>query len=164
MEQERLPEHSPAHFMEKTIALAEETMPRGEGGPFAALVVRGQKIIGRGWNRVTSANDPTAHAEIEAIRAACAHLNDFSLAGCALYINCEPCPMCLAAAYWAGIDKIYYAADRHDAAAIGFADLHIYQELNRTPADRTLSAKQLMREKALPLFHKWQEMPDKILY
>ncbi|MDF1615408.1 nucleoside deaminase [Desulfurivibrio dismutans] len=147
-----------------TIALAEETMSRREGGPFAALVVREGEIIGRGWNRVTSANDPTAHAEVEAIRDACAHLKDFSLAGCTLYVNCEPCPMCLAAAYWAGIEAIYYAADRHDAAAIGFADLHIYEELARPSAARQLPTRQLLRDQALPLFKKWQEMPDKILY
>ncbi|ADH87005.1 nucleoside deaminase [Desulfurivibrio alkaliphilus] len=151
-------------FIAATIALAGETMRRGDGGPFAALVVRDHEIIGRGWNRVTSANDPTAHAEVEAIRAACAQVGDFSLAGCTLYVNCEPCPMCLAAAYWAGIEQIYYAADRHDAAAIGFADLHIYEELTRPPAKRSIPTRQLLRDKALPLFKEWQEMPDKILY
>lgn len=151
-------------FIDQTIALAAEVMPRAEGGPFAALVVREHQVIGRGWNRVVAAYDPTAHAEVEAIRAACAQLADFSLAGCTLYVNCEPCPMCLAAAYWAGIEKIYYAADRHDAAAIGFADLHIYEELALPPAARALPTQQLGREKALPLFRRWQQMADKIMY
>ncbi len=151
-------------LMTATIALAAAQLARGEGGPFAALVVREGRVIGRGWNRVTSANDPTAHAEIEAIRNACRQLADFSLAGCTLFVNCEPCPMCLAAAYWAGIKAIYYAADRHDAAAIGFADLHIYQELARPPQERALPMHQLLREEALPVFRQWQESPDKIIY
>ncbi|MFU8818540.1 MAG: nucleoside deaminase [Desulfurivibrio sp.] len=151
-------------MMAETIALAAAQLPKGEGGPFAALVVRDGQILGRGWNRVTSANDPTAHAEVEAIRDACRRLADFSLEGATLFVNCEPCPMCLAAAYWAGIKTIYYAADRHDAAAIGFADLHIYQELSRPPEARALPMHQLMREEALPLFRQWENLPDKIPY
>ena len=151
-------------LMAETIALAAAQLAKGEGGPFAALVVREGRVIGRGWNRVTSANDPTAHAEIEAIRDACRQLADFSLADCTLFVNCEPCPMCLAAAYWAGIKAIYYAADRHDAADIGFADLHIYQELARPPQERTLPMHQLLREEALPIFRRWQELPNKIPY
>lgn len=151
-------------FLGEAIALAEEMMTRKEGGPFGALVVREGIVIGRGWNRVTSALDPSAHAEIEAIRAACHHLGDFRLEKCILYVNCEPCPMCLAAAYWAGIASVYYAADRHDAAAIGFADQHIYDELARPPAARSLALHRLEHPAALELFAKWQALPDKILY
>jgi len=151
-------------FLGEAIALAEEMMTRKEGGPFGALVVREGTVVGRGWNRVTSALDPSAHAEIEAIRAACRQLGDFHLENCILYVNCEPCPMCLAAAYWAGIAGVYYAADRHDAAAIGFADQHIYEELARPPGARTLALHRLEHPAALALFAKWQAMPDKILY
>lgn len=151
-------------FIDQAIALAESSMERGEGGPFAALVVRDGGVLGRGWNRVTSSNDPTAHAEVEAIRDATRRLGDFSLAGCTLYVNCEPCPMCLAAAYWAGISAIYYAADRADAAAIGFADQQIYEELALPPEQRRLPMHQINRPAALPLFRRWQEKPDKIPY
>ncbi|TBV83363.1 MAG: nucleoside deaminase [Desulfobulbaceae bacterium] len=151
-------------FIREAIALAETMFNEGEGGPFAALVVRDQIVLGRGWNRVTSALDPTAHAEIEAIRQACQQVRSFNLAGCILYVNCEPCPMCLAAIYWAGIKSVYYAADRHDAAAIGFADHHIYEELAGERTKRKIPMRQMMREEALTLFNKWREKPDKTSY
>lgn len=155
---------SDAKFIDEAIALAETMLDQGEGGPFAALVVRDGQVLARGWNRVTSTFDPTAHAEIEAIRAATRQLADFNLSGCTLYVNCEPCPMCLAAAYWAGIDAVYYAADRHDAAAIGFADQHIYEELARPVAQRRLPTTQIPRPAALTLFRRWQEKTDKVPY
>ena len=150
--------------MHQAIALALEKMSAREGGPFGALVIRDGVVIGRGWNRVTSTNDPTAHAEVVAIRDACQQVGDFSLAGCELFVNCEPCPMCLAAAYWAGITTIYYAATRKDAAAIGFADDHIYQEFSLPLAQRAIPMVQLLREAALPAFDAWQAMEDKIVY
>ncbi len=154
--------HEP--FMQQAIRLAEEKLSRAEGGPFAALVVRENQVIGQGWNRVVAGNDPTAHAEIVAIRDACQQLQSFSLAGCRLYVNCEPCPMCLAAAYWAGLDAIYYGATREDAAAIGFADAHIYEELGRPLSARRLPLSQLMRAEALKAFARWDALPDKIRY
>ena len=150
--------------MRAAIALALDKMTAREGGPFGALIVKDGTIIGRGWNRVTATNDPTAHAEIVAIRDACRQVADFSLAGCQLFVNCEPCPMCLAAAYWAGITTIYYAADRKDAAAIGFADDHIYEELSLPLARRNLPMVQLLRQEALPAFAAWEAMGDKIPY
>lgn len=151
-------------FLRQAIALAVEKIAAKEGGPFAALVVADGEIIGRGWNRVTGTHDPTAHAEIVAIRDACRQRQNFNLGGATLYVNCEPCPMCLAAAYWAGIGAVWYAADRRDAAAIGFADQHIYDELARPLEARALSMHQLLREEALPVFRQWAEMPDKVPY
>lgn len=151
-------------FMQMAIDLALEKMTDRQGGPFGALIVQNNQIIGRGWNQVTSHNDPTAHAEITAIRDACRNINDFSLQGCDLYVNCEPCPMCLAAAYWAGIKTIYYAATRKDAASIGFADDHIYDELSRPAQDRSLQMVQLMRDENQPVFAAWEALEDKIPY
>ncbi|MGV1100164.1 nucleoside deaminase [Thiovibrio sp. JS02] len=151
-------------FMTEAILLAEEKIPHAEGGPFAAIIVKENRVIGRGWNRVIAGNDPTAHAEIVAIRDACARLHTHDLTGCALYVNCEPCPMCLAAAYWAGITAIYYAATREDAAAIGFADAHIYQEFSRPHPEKQIPLTQLMRDKALPALAHWNSLPDRILY
>lgn len=151
-------------FMTEAIELAAAMMEKGEGGPFGTLIVRDGEVIGRGWNRVTSRLDPTAHAEIEAIRAACRQVGDFRLSGCILYVNCEPCPMCLAAAYWAGIAAVYYAADRRDAARIGFADQHVYDELARPLEARALPMHQLMRDAALPVFARWEVLPGKIPY
>jgi guanine deaminase len=116
-------------FLREAIRLSLEKMRGNEGGPFGAVVVRDGQIVGRGWNKVTSTNDPTAHAEVVAIRDACSRLNTFSLAGCDLYTSCEPCPLCLAAAYWARLGHIYYAANGDDAAAVGFDDRNFYQEL-----------------------------------
>lgn len=151
-------------FMQEAINLAREMMLNRRGGPFGAVIVQGNKIIARGYNQVTATNDPTAHAEIVAIRNACAKLNDFNLAGCTMYVNCEPCPMCLAALYWAKIDMIYFGATRHDAAEIGFDDELIYQEINNSPEKRRLKMVQIMRQEAIPVFQLWQDMEDKILY
>ncbi len=150
--------------MLEAINIARDMMLRKKGGPFGAVIVQNDKIIARGWNKVTSSHDPTAHAEIVAIRKACKALNSFVLAGCQMYVNCEPCPMCLAALYWAKIDMVYYAADQHDAAQIGFNDQLIYQEISNPPEKRQLKMSQIMRQEALPVFQLWQDMEDKILY
>ena len=151
-------------YMQQTIDLALEKMNAYEGGPFGALIVKDNVVIGRGWNRVTSSNDPTAHAEITAIRDACQKIEDYRLEGCYLFVNCEPCPMCLAAAYWAGIKTIYYAGSRKDAAAIGFADDHIYEEISRPLALRGIPMVQTMREQNLPVFNAWNDLEDKTPY
>ncbi|MEJ2031862.1 MAG: nucleoside deaminase [Deltaproteobacteria bacterium] len=151
-------------FVEQVIQLSQEKMLLKEGGPFGALIVRGDKILARGWNQVTSCNDPTAHAEIVAIRDACRRQGDFRLAGCTLYASCEPCPMCLAACYWAGIEKIVYAAGREDAEKIGFADAFIYKEVCLPPGIGALPMEQSHREAALAVFAEWEKLPDKILY
>ncbi len=151
-------------FMREAIRIADEKMRAGEGGPFGAVVVRSGEIIARGWNRVTSSLDPTAHAEIDAIRKAACALGDFWLAGCEIFINCEPCPMCLGAVYWAGINRIYYAADRVDAAGIGFADDYIYREISRPPQERKLEMVQMLRDEAMPVFSSWEVKADKVSY
>lgn len=152
------------YFIRRTIALAADHIHHRRGGPFAALVVLDNEIIGQGGNLVTSDHDPTAHAEIEAIRAACRRRADFRLTGHTLYVNCEPCPMCLAAAYWADIKAICYAADRQDAAAIDFADQRLYDQICLPPAARSLPMRQLLRPEALAVFEQWRQMPDKIPY
>ena len=134
------------------------------GGPFGAVVVRQGKIVARGWNRVTSTNDPTAHAEVTAIRDACKKLKTFQLDDCELYTSCEPCPMCLAAIYWARCKKFYYANTRRDAAKIGFDDDLIYREVARPIARRKIPMKQLLRPEALKVFAEWKNKPDKIRY
>jgi guanine deaminase len=151
-------------FMRAAIDLAAEHMRAKEGGPFGALITRGTEIVARGWNKVTSANDPTAHAEITAIRAAAAALGSFQLRGCVLYTSCEPCPMCLGAAYWARLDRLVFAANRRDAAEAGFDDEHIYTELALSPFSRKMPTQQALREKAVEVFAEWRQMPDKILY
>ena len=151
-------------FMRAAIRLALEKMRRGEGGPFGAVVVRRGKIVGRGWNRVTSTNDPTAHAEVTAIRDACRRLKTFQLDDCEIYASCEPCPMCLAAIYWARIGKIFYAGARRDAAATGFDDDLIYRELARPVSRRKIPMRQLLRSDALKVFKEWRDKPDKIRY
>jgi len=151
-------------YMREAITLAHAMMQEGHGGPFGAVIVKDGTIIARGFNRVTSTLDPTAHAEIDAIRKACQHLGNFRLDGCEIFVNCEPCPMCLAALYWAGIAKITYAATRQDAEAIGFADNHIYLEIGKALTDRQIPTVQLMRQEALPAFAAWQAMADKIPY
>lgn len=150
-------------FLREVIRLADESIANG-GGPFAALVVRGDEIIGRGNNQVTLNNDPTAHAEVQAIRDACRHLGDFQLSGCELYVNCEPCPMCLAAAYWARLDAVYYAASAYDAAAAGFDDVLIRDQILAAPAERRLVMQQAFREQAQATFKRWREMEDKLEY
>jgi tRNA(Arg) A34 adenosine deaminase TadA len=150
--------------MAQAIQLALEGVRAGEGGPFAALVVRDGKVIASGCNQVTSRNDPTAHAEIVAIRAACAAMQSFSLAGCELYTTCEPCPMCLAAAYWARVQKIVYACDRADAARAGFDDATIYEEFEKPSAERRLALTQLARDDALTVFQAWLDKADRKPY
>ena len=151
-------------FMREAIRLSLQKMRRNHGGPFGAVVVRRGKIIGRGWNRVTSTNDPTAHAEIMAIREACRRLKTFQLDDCELYASCEPCPMCLVAGYWARLRKIYYASTRRDAAKIGFDDEWLYREVTRPISRREIPMKQLLRKEALEIFAEWKIKPDKIRY
>lgn len=151
-------------FLREAIRLAWLSIERNEGGPFGAVVVRDQQIIGRGWNRVTSTNDPTAHAEVVAIRDACSSLGTFSLAGCQIYTSCEPCPLCLAAVYWARMERIYYAADRDDAAAVGFDDRHFYEELVKEPADRSIPVVQFLRDEACAAMQAWFAKEDRIPY
>ena len=134
------------------------------GGPFGAVVVRKGKIVGRGWNRVTSTNDPTAHAEVTAIRDACRRLKNFHLDGCELYTSCEPCPMCLAAIYWARITKVYYGNTRKDAARIQFDDALIYREVAKPISRRMLPMRQLLRAEAAPAFREWQAKTDRVRY
>jgi guanine deaminase len=151
-------------FMREAIRLSIQSMRRGKGGPFGAVVVRKGRVIGRGSNLVTSINDPTAHAEILAIRQACQRLKTFRLDDCDLYTSCEPCPMCLAAIYWARLDHVFYANTRRDAARIDFDDDSIYREIALPLGKRTLKMKQFLRDEALPAFAQWQRKPDKILY
>jgi tRNA(Arg) A34 adenosine deaminase TadA len=151
-------------FMREAIRLSIEMMRRGKGGPFGAIVVKGNRIVGRGCNQVTSENDPTAHAEIVAIREACRRLNTFQLEDCELYTSCEPCPMCLSAIYWARLKRVYYANTRKDAARIQFDDDFIYTEVSRPIARRTLKMKPLLRAEALAAFREWEEKADKVRY
>jgi tRNA(Arg) A34 adenosine deaminase TadA len=151
-------------FMQEAIRLSIQMMRRGKGGPFGAVVVRGDKIVGRGCNEVTSSNDPTAHAEVVAIRDACRRLGVFHLGDCELYTSCEPCPMCLSAMYWARLKKVYYANTRKDAADIDFDDDFIYTEVSRPIADRKLVMRQLMRREALVAFEEWKKKADKLRY
>jgi tRNA(Arg) A34 adenosine deaminase TadA len=139
-------------------------MRAGQGGPFGAVIARDGVIVGRGWNQVTSANDPTAHAELMAIRAACRRLGSFRLDGGELYASCEPCPMCLSAAYWARLGRIYFAATRDDAAAAGFDDGVIYREVALPHAQRALPLQPLLRPEALAAFAEWKNKPDKVPY
>ena len=151
-------------FMREAIRLSIQMMRRGQGGPFGAVVVRNGKVVGRGFNQVTSANDPTAHAEIVAIREACQRLKTFQLDGCDLYTSCEPCPMCLTAIYWARLGNVFYANTRKDAAKINFDDDFIYREVALPIRKRTLKMKQLLHDEALAAFAEWQQKTDKILY
>jgi tRNA(Arg) A34 adenosine deaminase TadA len=151
-------------FMREAIRLSIQMMRRGKGGPFGAVVVRKGKVVGRGSNQVTSANDPTAHAEIVAIRAACQRLKTFQLDDCELYTSCEPCPMCLSAIYWARLGHVYYGNTRQDAANINFDDDFIYREVALPIGKRTRKLKQLLHAEALAAFTEWQRKTDKILY
>jgi len=151
-------------FMREAIKLADEGMRGGRGGPFGCVVVRRGEIVGRGNNRVTSTNDPTAHAEVTAIRDACANLKTFQLTDCELYTSCEPCPMCLSAIYWARIPTVYYGNTRKDAAAIGFDDDFIYQQVPLPPEQRTIAMKLFLREEALGSFQAWAAKVDKVRY
>jgi tRNA(Arg) A34 adenosine deaminase TadA len=151
-------------FLRRAIALATENVVTGNGGPFAAVVVRGGEVVGEGANSVTATNDPTAHGEVNAIRAACKKLGTFTLAGCALYTSCEPCPMCLAAAYWARLDAIYFGCSAADAARAGFDDAFLYAELRKDAAERKLPSTQLLGDEAWASFAAWIESPNKIDY
>jgi tRNA(Arg) A34 adenosine deaminase TadA len=151
-------------FMREAIRLSIQMMRRGKGGPFGAVVVRHGKVVGRGANQVTSTNDPTAHAEILAIREACKRLKTFQLEDCDLYTSCEPCPMCLSAIYWARLGRVFYANTRQDAARIDFDDEFIYREVALPIGKRTLKMKQLLHDEALAAFAEWQQKTDKILY
>lgn len=150
--------------MRSAIELAREKMQSNCGGPFGAVVVRQGRIIARGWNEVTSANDPTAHAEVSAIRKACRRLKTFHLEDCELYTSCEPCPMCLAAIYWARIPMVYYASTRRDAARAQFDDAWIYRELARPMARRKVAMRQLLRSEAAAVFAAWAGKRDKVPY
>src|SRR6266702_1929588 len=151
-------------FMRQAIRLSIRMMRRGKGGPFGAVIVKGGRIVGRGCNQVTSSNDPTAHAEIVAIRDACRRLKTFGLEGCDLYTSCEPCPMCLAAIYWARIRSVFYGNTRKDAAKIAFDDDEIYREVALPIRKRKLVMKPLLREEALAAFVEWEKKTDKIPY
>ena len=158
------PDAQDLDFIQRAIQLAAEHMRAKDGGPFGAIVVRENEIIATGWNQVTTANDPTAHAEVVAIRAAAARLGSFVLGGCVLYTSCEPCPMCLGAAYWARVERIVFAATRTDAAQAGFDDEQLYRELALPPASRKLPMQQILRDKAVEVFAEWRRMPGKIMY
>ena len=151
-------------LMKEAIELSEKGMRNNEGGPFGCVIVKGDTIIGKGNNLVNVTNDPTSHAEIVAIRDACNTLGTFLLEGCELFTSCEPCPMCLGAIYWAGLNKIYYANSRNDAAQIGFNDSIIYQEMNCDLKDRKIPMINLSREAAQKVFIEWLEKKDKTIY
>lgn len=151
-------------FMERAIQLSLENVRSGRGGPFGCVIAKDGDLIAEGVNEVTASNDPTAHAEILAIRRASQKLGCFELAGCELYSSCEPCPMCLSAIYWARIERIYFANLTADAARIGFDDSAIYAELKRSPAQRRIQMIQMMREEALAAFREWETQPGKIPY
>ena len=150
--------------MRRAIELSLENVKSGRGGPFAAVVVRGSEIIAEGTNQVTAMKDPSAHAEILAVRDACRKLQDFQLTGCEIYSSCEPCPMCLGLIYWARPERIFYATTAEDAAAIGFDDSRIYRELKAPREARSIPMEQILRDEALAAFQAWQQKPDKILY
>ncbi len=151
-------------FMRQAIALALKSATSGEGGPFGAVVVKSGHIVAQGVNRVTSKKDPTAHAEVEAIREACRVLGTFQLTGCELYSSCEPCPMCLGAIYWARPDRFYFAASREDAAKAGFDDAMLYRELPLPSQERSLPGGELLRDESTAPFDAWRENPGRIPY
>ena len=155
---------SPEYYMREAIRLSNENVEKGSGGPFAAVIVKDGVIVASGVNLVTTNNDPTAHAEVVAIREACATLQSYQLENCEIYCSCEPCPMCLAAIYWARISKIYFANTKEDAAAIDFDDQFIYNEIYLPIEDRKLPTTQLLREEALEAFSKWENSPLKVKY
>lgn len=151
-------------FLRRAIELATQNVATGRGGPFAAVIVREGRIIGEGVNTVTSTNDPTAHGEVNAIRAACHALNTFTLAGCQLYTSCEPCPMCLTASYWARLGAVFYGASAADAARAGFDDAFLYAELRKDAPARSLPSTQLLAEEAWASFAAWIASSTKIAY
>jgi tRNA(Arg) A34 adenosine deaminase TadA len=151
-------------FMRHAIALSRRGMEGGAGGPFGAVVVQAGQVVAEGWNQVTSSNDPTAHAEVVAIRRACAALGRFDLRGAVLYTSCEPCPMCLSAAYWARLDAVVFGNARDEAAAIGFDDEWLYQEVPKPIEARSLPMRRLLAAEALEVFEAWAQKPDKVAY
>lgn len=151
-------------FMLRAIELARKGMENGAGGPFGCVVVKDGEIVGEGSNLVTSTNDPTAHAEVVAIRNACQNLNSFQLEGCEIYTSCEPCPMCLGAIYWARPAKMFYAATHEDAARIGFDDQFIYEEIEKPISARKIESINFLREESVKVFAAWSNKPDKIEY
>lgn len=151
-------------FMKRAIALAENGMNSNEGGPFGAVIVKDNIIIAEGNNCVTSKNDPTAHAEVIAIRKACEKLNTFQLEDCTIYTSCEPCPMCLGAIYWARPKKVFYACDKKDAAQIDFDDQFIYDEIDKPIGNRNIPFIRLLPDEGLTVFKKWKEKNDKVEY
>lgn len=151
-------------FMRRAIALGIENVRTGQGGPFGAVVVKDGRVVAEGANRVTTTNDPSAHAEIVAIREACRVLGVFQLTGCDLYTTCEPCPMCLGAIYWARPARVFYACVAADAAAAGFDDAFIYEELKRPPEGRRMPMEQLLREESLAIFSLWKSQENKTAY
>jgi guanine deaminase len=151
-------------FMARAVQLSIENVLSGQGGPFGAVIVRDDSIVAEGVNRVTSTNDPTAHAEIVVIREACNKLGCFELKGCELYASCEPCPMCLGAIYWARLARVYFGTFAADASRIGFDDSAIYREFVRLHAERSIPMVQMMREQALTAFRAWNEKTDKVPY
>jgi tRNA(Arg) A34 adenosine deaminase TadA len=151
-------------YLKEAIRVAEENIDKAGGGPFGAVIVKDGKIIAKAANTVTTSNDPTAHAEVNAIRVACAALHTFDLSGCTLYASCEPCPMCLSAIYWARIDQIYYAGSRYDAQDAGFDDSFIYEELERPIATRRIKIMQLLPEEGKRPFEQWKNSITKVPY
>jgi len=152
------------NMMRQAIELSREKMNDGHGGPFGAIIAQGQEIIGQGFNAVTSLNDPTAHAEVMAIRNACQSAGNFSLEGCTIYTSCEPCPMCLAAIYWARLSRIVFANSRQDAAQIGFDDEFLYREICLPPEQREIPIERMMASDAKNVFQQWSEKTDRIPY
>ncbi|MEA3447471.1 MAG: nucleoside deaminase [Bacteroidota bacterium] len=150
-------------FMQKTIQLAKDNIPSGNG-PFGAVIVKDGEIIAEASNSVTQTNDPTAHAEINAIRKATEKLKTFDLSGCEIYASCEPCPMCLGAIYWARLDKLYFASGREEAAKSGFDDEFIYKELGKSIRERTIPTRQMMQEEGKIVFKTWNDFEEKIMY
>jgi tRNA(Arg) A34 adenosine deaminase TadA len=151
-------------FMQRAIDLATENVRSAAGGPFAAVIVKDGAVIGEAANSVTATNDPTAHGEINAIRKACTALGTFSLQGCEMYTSCEPCPMCLAASYWARLDAVYYGNDCEAAARAGFDDSYLYEQFKLHRNTRTLHSQQLLQDEAWESFQAWQDTPNKIEY
>tara|TARA_R110000868_G_scaffold36445_2_gene129347 strand:- start:3 stop:479 length:477 start_codon:yes stop_codon:yes gene_type:complete len=152
------------YFMNRAIALAEEGMKANAGGPFGAVIVKDDQIIAEGYNKVTSTNDPTAHAEVIAIREACKKLNTFQLTDCVIYTSCEPCPMCLGAIYWTRPKMVFFGCNREDAAAINFDDQFIYDEIEKNIEGRQIKFVQLSRKNALEVFKQWDSKMDKTKY
>jgi guanine deaminase len=151
-------------FLQQAIDLAAENARSGQGGPYGAIIVKDNRLIAASGNQVTTTIDPTAHAEVMAIRLACKKLHDFQLHGCTLYSSCEPCPMCLGAIYWARLEKVYFACSRHDAAAANFDDSFIYDEISVLPHERSIAMLHLNLPNAMQPFNIWAEKSDKVLY